>query len=211
MKTNKKRDPSCTRRVKRHTSELGAGHGVLAEGIRLPRRAPKRKRGMYSGSQCQASSMLQSAKQQGTDDLGCMHSSPQLFFHSIDCLAVLAWMHKQDNGGQECWLFNVRPCGPFCLAYVAHVERCCLAAAVMVLFANFPANSTFSMPAAEKTRVDRFNNVPSTLQLGHRSPILAAFARNTLSSSGVETPVCHVCLLGRGLLSLLISHAGRRR
>ena len=35
MKTQKKRGPNCTRRVKRHTSELGAGHGVLAEGTRL--------------------------------------------------------------------------------------------------------------------------------------------------------------------------------
>ena len=35
METKEKRDPSCTRRVKRHTLELGAGHGVLAEGIRL--------------------------------------------------------------------------------------------------------------------------------------------------------------------------------
>ena len=45
-KANKKRGPSCTGRVKRHPSQLGAGHGVLTEGIMLGQDVvPKRKRG----------------------------------------------------------------------------------------------------------------------------------------------------------------------
>ena len=45
-RANKKRGPSCTGRVTRHLSELGAGHGVLTEGIMLGQDVvPKRKRG----------------------------------------------------------------------------------------------------------------------------------------------------------------------
>ena len=57
VKTEKKRGVGVQGRVRRHISELGAGHGVLAEGIRLGQDVvPER-------SQSQASSVPLSAKQ----------------------------------------------------------------------------------------------------------------------------------------------------
>ena len=57
MKTERNGGIAIQRRVKRHTSELGAGHDILAEASDLAK--TERKRGQHSENQCEATSVPQ--------------------------------------------------------------------------------------------------------------------------------------------------------